>query len=57
MRWQTHVAILERLYSLYRGIVELHARLADFLGQLQRGAFIQCTLDSLMLARLSQWYS
>lgn len=46
--------MLERLYSLFRGIVELHASLADFLGQLQRGAFIQCTLDSLMLARLSR---
>ena len=51
MRAQAHGSVLEGLYGLYRGIVELHARLVDFLAQLQRGAFIQCTLDSLMLAR------
>lgn len=46
-----HGAVVEALYMLYRGIVELHGRLVEFLGQLREGAFIQCTLDSLMAVR------
>ena len=47
---QVHGPLLERLYALYVGIVELQcARLCDFLAQLRAGAFLQCTLDSLML--------
>lgn len=34
---------------LYRGVVELHGRLVDFLQQLKDGAYIQCSISSLML--------
>lgn len=41
--------MLEQLYTLYRGIVELHGRLVDFLQQLKDGAYIQCSISSLLL--------
>lgn len=51
---QAHQDVLEQLYALYRGVVELHGRLTDFLQQLKDGAYIQCSLSSLMLVRCRQ---
>jgi hypothetical protein len=44
-----HGPLLERLYALFVGVVELHGCLCDFLAQLRAGAFLQCSLESLML--------
>ena len=46
---QAHAEDLERLYRLFHGIVDVHARLVDLLQQLHEGFFIQCTVQSLML--------
>ncbi len=46
---QAHAEDLERLYSLFHGIVDVHARLVDLLRQLHEGFFIQCSVQSLML--------
>ncbi|KAK9917364.1 hypothetical protein WJX75_003552 [Coccomyxa subellipsoidea] len=46
---EAHQDVLEQLYTLYRGIVELHGRLVDFLQQLKDGAYIQCSISSLLL--------
>jgi len=46
---QGHAEDLERLYGLFHGIVDVHARLVDLLQQLQSGFYIQCSVQSLML--------
>lgn len=46
---QAHAEDLERLYRLFHGIVDVHARLVDLLHQLHEGFFIQCSVQSLML--------
>ena len=46
---QGHAEVLEHLYRLFHGIVDVHARLVDFLQQLQEGFYIQCSVQSLML--------
>lgn len=46
---QAHQDVLEQLYTLYRGIVELHGRLVNLLQQLKDGAYIQCSLSTLTL--------
>ncbi|CAL8464950.1 g4485 [Coccomyxa elongata] len=46
---EAHQDVLEQLYTLYRGIVELHGRLVNFLQQLKDGAYIQCSLSTLTL--------
>lgn len=48
---QAHADDLERLYGLFHGVVDVHARLVDLLRQLQEGFFIQCSVQSLMLVR------
>ena len=50
---QAYQDVLEQLYTLYRGIVELHGRLVNFLQQLKDGAYIQCSLSSLILVTKS----
>lgn len=50
---QGHADELERLYRLFHGIVDVHARLVDLLQQLQEGFYIQCSVQSLMLVRVS----
>lgn len=37
------------MYRLLERVVSLHASIQEFLDQLQRGHFIQCTLDTLFL--------
>ncbi len=51
---QAHADDLERLYRLFHGIVDVHARLVDLLRQLQEGFFIQCSVQSLMLVNSQQ---
>ena len=46
---QGHAEVLEHLYRLFHGVVDVHARLVDFLRQLQEGFYIQCSVQSLML--------
>ena len=46
---QAYAKDLERLYRLFHGIVDVHARLVDLLHQLHEGFFIQCSVQSLML--------
>jgi len=46
---QGYAEDLERLYGLFHGIVDVHARLVDLLQQLQSGFYIQCSVQSLML--------
>ena len=46
---QGHTEVLEHLYRLFHGIVDVHARLVEFLQQLHEGFYIQCSVQSLML--------
>lgn len=46
---QAHGAYVAELYSLYRGIVDLHSTFCDFLTQLKEGGFLQCNLETVMM--------
>ena len=51
---QKHVALLEALYRLYERIVGYHGQLTAFFGRLRDGAYIQATVESMLLVRLSR---
>ena len=45
---QVQREFLEKLFGLLEAIVELHASILEFLGQLQNGKFIQCSAETLL---------
>ena len=48
---QKHMAHLEALYRLYERIVGYHAQLTAFFRQLREGAYIQATIESMLLVQ------
>jgi Hereditary spastic paraplegia protein strumpellin len=51
---QKHMAHLEALYRLYERIVAYHGQLTAFFRQLREGAYIQATIESMLLVQ-SPW--
>ena len=51
---QKHMAHLEALYRLYERIVGYHGQLTAFFRQLREGAYIQATIESMLLVQ-SLW--
>ena len=51
---QKHIAHLEALYRLYERMVAYHGQLTAFFRQLRQGAYIQATIESMLLVR-AQW--
>jgi len=46
---QKHVGLLEALYRLYERIVGYHTALTAFFGRLREGAYIQASVESMLL--------
>ena len=48
---QKHMAHLEALYRLYERIVGYYGQLTAFFRQLREGAYIQATIESMLLVQ------